>query len=80
MNMTGSSWNVPGVGMNDIDANSEPEDTQAWYNECPVWKKYGLTELTRKWVAGEASNYGVVLWATNEDQYTNRDEKFFYSS
>jgi hypothetical protein len=45
-----------------------------------VWKEYGLTELTRKWIAGEASNYGVVLWATNEDQYTNRDEKYFYSS
>jgi len=43
-----------------------------------MWKQWDLSALTQKWVNGTAVNYGVILWATNEDVagYTFR----FYSS
>jgi RHS repeat-associated protein len=44
----------------------------------PMWKQWDLSALTQKWVNGAAANYGVILWADNEDVagYTMR----FYSS
>ncbi|MGH7450609.1 MAG: DNRLRE domain-containing protein, partial [bacterium] len=44
----------------------------------PVWKSWNLTDLTQKWVNGTATNYGVILWATNED--VNGYNLRFYSS
>lgn len=73
-------WGTAGVGLDDIDAKSTPEDSQNWYNEYPTWKTYDINALTQKWVDGTASNNGVLLWATDEDDYTNGDEKWVYSS
>jgi RHS repeat-associated protein len=85
--LTGTPWNatygkIGGTVPPADDANGQYEskmlfsagDTLA----LPLWKKWDLTGLTQKWVNGTASNYGVILWATNEDVagYTMR----FYSS
>ncbi len=34
----------------------------------PRWLHWNLTEPTQFWWAKPLSNYGVILWATNEDQ------------
>ena len=31
------------------------------------WQAWDLTALTRAWHDGSVPNYGVILWATNED-------------
>jgi hypothetical protein len=60
-------WNVQYVGLNDIDAKSAYESTVLFQSgQYPTWKSWDLTALTQKWVNGSATNYGVVLWATNE--------------
>lgn len=63
-----SPWTTPGLGINGADAKSTPEDTQIWYNETSTWKSYNLSALVKKWITTSppTSNYGVVLWATNE--------------
>ncbi len=83
--LTGTAWNatygkIGGTVPPADDANGQFESTTLfWQNETlPVWKSWELTALTQKWLNGTASNYGVVLWATNEDTdgYTSR----FHSS
>ena len=77
--LTSTPWNVQYVGLNDIDAKSGYESTMLFQTgQTATWKNWDLTALTQKWVNLTASNYGVVLWATNEatDGYDLR----FYSS
>jgi len=76
--LTGTPWNVSYVGLNDIDAKSSMESTLLCQQNYPRWQSWDLTGLTQKWVNLTATNYGVVLWATNEttDGYDLR----FYSS
>ncbi|NIR51954.1 DNRLRE domain-containing protein [candidate division KSB1 bacterium] len=85
--LSGVYWGTYGVGLDDIDAKSTPEDSQDWYDDYPIWKNYDITALTQKWVNGTADNDGVIpksrdkfFWATNEDDYTDGDEKWVYSS
>jgi len=81
---TGSPWNATYGKIGDTvppadDANGQYESRVLfWQSEgLPAWKSWDLTALTQKWVSG-TPNYGVMLWATNEDSagYTMR----FYSS
>jgi len=76
--LTSTLWNVNYVGLNDIDAKSGYESTTLFQQDYPKWKQWDITALTQKWVNLTATNYGVVLWATNEttDGYDLR----FYSS
>ena len=64
--LTSTPWNVQYVGLNDIDAKSTFESTLLFQQDYPKWKSWDLTSLTKKWLDGTATNYGVVLWATNE--------------
>jgi RHS repeat-associated protein len=65
--LTGTPWNVAYVGLNDIDAKSTYESTILFQSgQTNTWKSWDITALTQKWVNGTATNYGVVLWATNE--------------
>ncbi len=73
-------WGTFGVGLDDVDAKTTAEDAQDWDDEYPTWKSYDLTDLTQMWLDGTENNYGVALWATNEDDYTDKDEKLIYSS
>ena len=76
--LTGTLWNVNYVGLNGIDAKATMESTLLSQQNYPKWTNWDLTGLTQKWVSLMATNYGVVLWATNEttDGYDLR----FYSS
>jgi RHS repeat-associated protein len=77
--LTGTPWNVAYVGLNDIDAKSGYESTLLFQSgQTGTWKAWNLTALTQKWVNGTATNYGVVLWATNET--TNGYDLRFHSS
>jgi RHS repeat-associated protein len=75
-------WYTPYAAIDGTDAKATMESTllfwQSELSELPKWKSWDLTALTQKWLATPASNYGVILWATNEDVagYTMR----FYSS
>lgn len=70
-------WNIAGVGLNNIDATSTCESSQIFYNTYG-WRTFDVKALTQKWLDGTASNYGVLLWATNES--TSGDMKYIYSS
>jgi len=74
-----TEWKTPGVGLDDMDAKSAPEDTKVW-ESYPTWMKYDLTEVTQRWIDGTDANYGILLWAPDESDYTNRDEKWVRSS
>lgn len=70
-------WNVPGAGLDDIDAKSTYEDVQTVYSTYG-WINYNLTALTKKWLNNDAENFGVLLRDQNEGSL--RDIKKFYSS
>jgi len=74
-------WEESGVAFDGDDANPTAEDSLIWGTSgYPCWKNYNLSSLTQKWIDGEENNYGVILWATNESQYSNMDEKRCNSS
>jgi len=81
----GSNWLTPrgkiGPGSDStlVDANGQYESTLLFKDlEYPAWKSWDLTALTQKWINSTATNYGVILWATNED--VNGMNLFFRSS
>jgi RHS repeat-associated protein len=85
--LSGTAWNatygkIGGAVPPADDANGQFESTtlfwQSELSELPKWKSWDLTALTQKWLNSPTSNYGVILWATNEDVagYTMR----FHSS
>jgi hypothetical protein len=72
--LTGTNWLAPrgkiGPGSNPAneDANGQFESTMLFQqNQTNTWKVWSLTALTQKWINGTAANYGVILWATNDD-------------
>jgi RHS repeat-associated protein len=85
--LTGTAWNatygkIGGAVPPPDDANGQYE-SRMWFIasdtlSLPMWKQWDLSALTQKWLNGTVSNYGVILWATNEDVagYTMR----FHSS
>ncbi|NOQ96576.1 MAG: DNRLRE domain-containing protein, partial [Calditrichae bacterium] len=77
----GIPWSGPGVEFNDADARSVSEDMQVWGTSgFPAWKQYNITGLVNRWVKGNEPNYGIILWAANENDYSNGDEKWIISS
>ena len=68
-------WHVQGVGLDNIDAKSTPEDAIT-INGVVEWKYLNITELTKEWIRGEATNYGVLLVDTEEDNGTYREKRY----
>ena len=79
---TGVNWAAARgkIGGTNPDANGAYESTLLIVEDeaLPVWKSWDLTALTQKWVSGAVANYGVILWATNEN--TSGYVLRFYSS
>jgi len=79
---TGVNWAAPRgkIGGTTPDANASYESSLLIVEDeaLPVWKSWDLTALTQKWVSGAVANYGVLLWATNEN--TSGYVLRFYSS
>jgi hypothetical protein len=77
--LTGVNWTAQYGAINGTDAKATMESTLLFkINEYPNWKSWDLTSLTQQWVNLTASNFGVILWATNED--TDGMNLFFRSS
>ncbi len=62
-----TSWVEPYGAIDGTDAKSEAEAIVLFKQDHPKWKSWNLTTLTQKWLDGTTANYGVILWATNED-------------
>ncbi len=64
---TGVAWAAPYAALDGRDAKATPEDAVTLKQDYPRWVSWDLTALTNQWLDGSAPNYGVILWATNED-------------
>ncbi|MGH7495438.1 MAG: DNRLRE domain-containing protein, partial [bacterium] len=71
--LTATPWAAQYGALDGTDANASYESTLLFSQteQLLQWKTWDLSALTQKWVKvsgpGSAPNYGVVLWATNED-------------
>jgi len=67
--LTGVNWAASYGAIGGGDANANYESTILFKSNDPlsVWKSWDLSALTKKWIDTPSSNYGVILWATNED-------------
>ena len=75
----GIPWSTPYAGINGTDANTQYESTLLFQETTATgWKTWDLSALTQKWVNGSATNYGVILWTTNEG--TDGKDLRFHSS
>jgi len=63
-----SPWAAAYVGLDGVDADIEPLDTDLWPVEVYEWKTFDVTPAAQAWIAQPADNHGVLLWATNEDE------------
>jgi hypothetical protein len=56
-----ANWNVPNVGLDDVDAKSLSEITVSkMYSSTESWI-FDITALCKSWVQGTAPNHGVLL-------------------
>ena len=61
-------WYLPYAAIDGRDAKAQYESTVLFQTgEIASWKNWDLTALTQKWVSNSTTNFGVILWATNED-------------
>ncbi|MGH7495427.1 MAG: DNRLRE domain-containing protein [bacterium] len=71
--LTATPWAAQYGALDGTDANAAYESTLLFSQNEPVlqWKTWDLSALMQKWVkvsgSGSAPNYGVMLWATDED-------------
>ena len=72
-------WDTAYLGLDDTDAN----DCPTGHTIIHTWRPSGFVEIevtsaVQDWKAGKP-NYGLLLWATNED-INGRDTRFFSKS
>ena len=68
-------WHQPYLGLDDTDASSCPTGYPIIYTRrAPGFVEVEVTSAVREWMAGKP-NYGLLIWATNEDQ-RGRDTRF----
>ena len=66
------------LGLDDTDANDCPTgETTIYANRPAGFVEIEVTSAVKDWKAGKP-NYGLLLWATNEDQ-NGRDMRFIAS-
>ena len=72
-------WHEPYLGLDDTDANDYPTGHTTIYAGRPSgFVEIEVTSAAKEWKAGK-SNYGLLIWATNEDQ-DGRDTRFYSKS
>ena len=69
------NWNVPYLGLNDIDATVEALDSEMWIFDELGWKSFNVTLAAKHWLDQPAANFGLLMWATNED-VSGHDRRF----
>ena len=63
-----SKWSKQYLGLDDTDANDCPTGSVNIYAHRPAgYVEIDVTSAAKDWKAGKP-NYGLLLWATNEDQ------------
>jgi len=63
-----SKWSKQYLGLDDTDANDCPTGSVNIYAHRPAgYVEIDVTSAAKGWKAGKP-NYGLLLWATNEDQ------------
>jgi RHS repeat-associated protein len=60
-------WTVPFGGLDGADAKATYESTTLFQLNAPQWKYWDVTSLTKYWIDNPTKNFGVILWATNEN-------------
>ncbi len=70
------NWSANWVGVNDVDAEMIPLDAQNWTGCLYEWKTFSVTPAAQAWGSDPGSNYGVLIWATNEDE-KGMDMRFY---
>ena len=70
----GIKWNEPYVALDNKDANATKLDSVYFSTSTPwsSYKEFDITKAAKNWKTGQP-NYGVLIWATNEDT----DIRFF---
>lgn len=71
-----TAWNVPYIGVDGSDALAEPEDAQLWTCEQYNWQEFEVTDATQFWVDNPEQNYGLLIYATN-DNVSGMDMRFY---
>ena len=72
---TGVPWSKPYLDLNGGDAKKKALDNVTIYISRPRgFVEFDITRAIRRWKKGQP-NYGVVIWATNEDT-PGRDTRF----
>ena len=62
------NWHTPWLGLNNIDATSYPTGQTTIYASRPRgFVEIEVTSAVKAWKSG-SPNYGVVIWATNENK------------
>lgn len=75
----GASWQKVYLGLDNTDADSHPTGKTTIYAGRPSgFVEIDVTLAVKYWSAGKP-NYGLLIWATNEDKY-GRDTRFFSKS
>ena len=73
---SGAEWDQPYLGLDNTDTDDCPTDQVTIYAGRPAgFVEIDVTSAAKEWKAGKP-NYGLLLWATNEDQ-DSRDIRFF---
>ena len=72
-------WYKPYLGLDDTDANDCPTGQTTIYAERPAgFVEIEVTSAAKEWKNGKP-NYGVIIWATNENE-DGRDTRFYSKS
>lgn len=72
---TGVPWSKPYLDLNGVDAKKKAVGSATIYTSRPRgFVEFDITRAIRRWKK-EHPNYGVVIWATNEDT-PGRDIRF----
>ena len=58
-------WNVPNVGLDDVDAMSNPETSVSQLYTDSLWE-FDITNLCKNWISGAAENYGILICSPYE--------------
>jgi hypothetical protein len=72
--MSGKKWNKPLLALDGTDADGNSTDSVV-FPPITRWVEFDITEVARNWKSGQP-NYGVLFWATNENE-DGRDIRFF---
>jgi len=77
--LSGYKWFAQYLGLDDTDANDCPTGQATIYAYRPSgFVEFEVTSAVKDWKAGKP-NYGLLIWATNEDQ-NGRDTRFYSKS